>query len=252
MASRQPRNNDVIGYELHPDVVWIERPDGSVRLMHMSANVCAMDAESAALLTSIIEMGPEHSVSALADQDEIDEAEAREEVQDFIADLRKQKLIQPVQERQPPLDIVRDGAARTLVPGALRLVRLPRSLSGKVWGLLWAARWAVAQFGWARAVREWERVYPQPAAEPPDRDAQLEAIDHAVRQRAARSFIGVECKERSLACLALARERGIAAEIIVGVTHNPFQGHVWVEAGDRVISDNPEHCRPFEPVARYG
>jgi hypothetical protein len=25
-----------------------------------------------------------------------------------------------------------------------------------------------------------------------------------------------------------------------------------VESGGRVISDNPEHCRSFEPVARYG
>lgn len=252
MTSHQPRSNDVSGYQLHPDVVWIGRPDGSARLMHMSANVCAIDADSATLLTSIIEVGPERSASALAAQEEIDEAEAREEVQDFIADLRKQKLIQPLQERQPPLDRVRDGAARALVPGVIRLVGLSRSLRGRVWGLLWAARWAVAQFGWARAVREWERIYPQPAAEGPDRDAHLEAIDHAVRQRASRSFIGVECKERSLACLALAREHGIAAEMIVGVTHNPLQGHVWVEAGGRVISDNPEHCRPFEPVARYG
>ncbi len=101
-------------------------------------------------------------------------------------------------------------------------------------------------------MREWERLYPQPAVETAQRDEHLAAIDHAVRQRASRSLIGVECKERSLACLALARESGIAAEMIVGVTHNPLQGHVWVEAGGRVISDNPEHCRPFEPVARYG
>lgn len=247
----QLQSNAATGYQLHPDVVWIGRPDGSARLMHMSANVCAIDAESAALLKSIIEVGPERSAAELAAQESIDEAEAREEVQDFIVDLRKQKLLQPLQEQPSLLDRCRDGAARVLVPGAVRLVGLSRSLRGKVWGLLWAARWAVAQFGWARAVREWERLYPQPAAEASDRESHLEAIDHAVRQRASRSFIGVECKERSLACLALARENGIAAEMIVGVTHNPLQAHVWVEAGGRVISDNPEHCRPFEPVVRY-
>lgn len=151
MTNHQPRSNDVTGYQLHPDVVWIGRPDGSARLMHMSANVCAIDADSATLLKSIIETGPERSASMLAVQEAIDEAEALEEVQGFIADLRKQKLIQPRQERQPPLDRVRDGAARALVPGAIRLVGLARGMRGKVWGLLWAARWAVAQFGWARA-----------------------------------------------------------------------------------------------------
>ncbi|ETW95078.1 MAG: hypothetical protein ETSY1_32115 [Candidatus Entotheonella factor] len=252
MTSDQPRNPDETGYRLHPDVVWIARPDGSARLMHMSANVCAIDADAAALLKSVLDMGAEHAATELAANEEIDEAEAREEVQDFIAELRQQKLIQPLQQRQPLLEQIRDGAARTLMPGAIRLVGLSRSMRGKVWGLLWAARWAVAQFGWARAVREWERLYPQPAVETAQRDEHLAAIDHAVRQRASRSLIGVECKERSLACLALARESGIAAEMIVGVTHNPLQGHVWVEAGGRVISDNPEHCRPFEPVARYG
>ncbi len=68
----------------------------------------------------------------------------------------------------------------------------------------------------------------------------------------ARSLIGLECKERSLVCLALARESGIPAQLIVGVAHDPMQGHIWVEAGGRVISDDPEHHRSFEPVARYG
>jgi hypothetical protein len=73
-----------------------------------------------------------------------------------------------------------------------------------------------------------------------------------VRKTAARSLISVECKERALACLALARKNGIPAQLVVGVTHYPLQGHVWVESGGRIISDNPEHCQRFEPVARYG
>ena len=83
MTSHQPRNNDVPGYQLHPDVVWIARPDGSAHLMHMSANVCAIDADSTALLTSIIEVGPERSASHLATRYNIDEAEAREQVEEI-------------------------------------------------------------------------------------------------------------------------------------------------------------------------
>lgn len=253
MSSHQLRNDDVNGYELHPDVVWIARSDGSARLMHMGANVCAIDADSTALLTSIIEVGPDRAASALAALRNIDDAEALEDVQDFIRQLRKQKLIQPHRQGKSLLEKARDSAARSLVPGATYVVdRVTRNLNGKVRGLLWAAKWAVAQFGWARAIREWERVYPQPTVDTPASATQLEVIDQAVRQAASRSLMEVECKERSLVCLALARESGIPAQLIVGVTHNPMRGHVWVEAGGRVISDDPEHYRYFEPVARYG
>ena len=253
MTSHQPRNSDVTGYQLHPDVVWIARPDGSAHLMHMSANVCAIDADSTALLTSIIEVGPERSASHLAARYNIDEAEAREQVQDFIAGLREEKLIQPLQHRKSPGEKARDGAARVLLPAVIRLVNLvTRNPRGRVRGLLWTAGWAVAQFGWATAIRVWERVYPQPTAGAPASVQRLEAIDHAVREVASHSLIGLECKERSLVCLALARESGVPAHLVVGVDHDPIQGHVWVEAGGRVIGDDPEHCRSFEPVARYG
>ncbi len=253
MTSHPLPDAEVTGYQLHPDVVWIARPDGSARLMHMSANVCAIDAESTALLTSILELGPERSASELAARDAIDEGEAREDVKDFIADLCRQKLIQSIQHRASPLDRFRDRAARAFVPGAIRLAdRANRSLQGRIRGLFWAAKWTVAQFGWARAIREWERVYPQPGAEKRATTEELDTIDHSVRQAASRSLIGVECKERSLVCLALARGSGIPAQLIVGVAHNPMQGHVWVEAQGRVISDDPDHYRSFEPVARYG
>jgi hypothetical protein len=219
----------------------------------MSANVCAIDADSAALLTSILERGIARAATELAAKEAIDEGEAREDVRDFIADLCKQKLILPIHHRTSPLDRARDGAARAFVPRVIRLVNLvTRNLQGRIRGLLWAAKWTVAQFGWARAIREWERVYPQPAAEKLATIEELDTIDHSVRQAASRSFIGVECKERSLVCLALARGSGIPAQLIVGVAHNPMQGHVWVEAQGRVISDDPDHYRSFEPVARYG
>lgn len=80
----------------------------------------------------------------------------------------------------------------------------------------------------------------------------MDAIDHAVRDAASRSFMGFECKERSLACLALARGSGIPAELVVGVAHEPMRAHVWVEAQGRVISDDPEQHRLFEAVVRYG
>lgn len=246
-------SSDMTSYRLHPDVVWISRPDGSSCLMHMSANLCAVDAVSTNLLKSIIAIGPERTAVEQAARHSVDEAQVREDIREFITDLRTQKIFCPVVYRDPPLEKARTAAARILVSGTLRLDLLPaRNLRVRAWGLLWAAKWAVAQFGWARAVREWERGYPQPASETLANTEKLEAIDLVVRKTAARSLLSVECKERALACLALARMNGISAQLVVGVTHYPLQGHVWVEAANRVISDNAEHCRLFEPVARYG
>jgi hypothetical protein len=247
------RDEDMTGYRLHPDVVWIARPGGSAHLMHMSANVCAIDADTVTMLKAILELGPARAANDLAMRDGLDEREARVEVEDFIAGLREQKLIQPLSHHKSLHEKVREGAAAALVPRAIRLVGLvTRNPRGKVPALLWTARWAVAQFGWATAIRVWERVYPQPTEPTVTRAEKLDEIDHAVRQAASRSLIGMECKERSLVCLALAREGRIPAELIVGVSHDPMVGHVWVEAGGRVIGDDAEHHRSFEPIARYG
>ena len=116
--------------------------------------------------------------------------------------------------------------------------------------LLLVARVSVAMFGWAATVRAWERRYRQPATSHHDPDA-LERIDTVVRETAARSLLHHECKERGLACLAMARGAGIAADLLVGLTYSPLAAHVWVECDGCIISDLPEHCAPFEPVMRY-
>jgi hypothetical protein len=239
------------GYRLHPDVVWIDRPDGSVHLMHMSANVCAIDTEAAALLRAVFASGPARAAAELAKRDDMPVAEAEAEIADFITSLRRQRLIQPMPHEAsaaPP-----DRMAPGLIRGALCVVdavaRRPRA---RTRGLLWTARWAVFLFGWARAIRAWEALFPQPADGATASPQRLAEIDEAVREIAAGSIVGLECKERSLVCLALARTHGVPAQLIVGIAHDPMQGHVWVEAAGRVLGDDPEHYRSFDPVARYG
>jgi hypothetical protein len=221
--------------------------------MHMSANVCAMDDLSTALLRSLIEVGPGSAASALATRYGLDEEDVAADVQAFIADLRRQNLVEVPGSSGPAFDRARAMAARMLIPSSLGLVSLStRSLRARARGLLWVSKWTLAQFGWARSVREWSRRYPPPASgAAPDAET-LEAIDRVVRETAARSLLNLECKERAFACWALARERRIPAQLVVGVTHDPLHGHVWVESGETIISDDPEHCSHFEPVARYG
>ncbi|HUN44146.1 MAG TPA: lasso peptide biosynthesis B2 protein [Acetobacteraceae bacterium] len=238
-------------YRLHPDVVWIERPDGSVHLMHMSANVCAIDAEAAALLRAIFAVGPAPAAAELAARDGMPAVEAETEVADFIRSLRRQRLIQPAPDEASVAP--RDRTAIGVIRGALRLVdTLARTPRTRTRGMLWAARWAVFQFGWARAIRAWEVLFPQPADVAIASPQRLAEIDEAVREIAASSLVGLECKERSLVCLALARTHGVRAQLIVGIAHDPMQGHVWVEAAGRILGDDPEHYRSFDRVACYG
>jgi hypothetical protein len=166
--------------------------------------------------------------------------EVRRDVAAFIRDLRRQRVL-----LSPDDDDASGGMARRWIDAALSLARR------RPWPLLLVARLAVALFGWTATIRAWERRYPQPLAAHEDAGT-IDAIDRAVRSIAARSLLHHECKERGLACLAMARAEGIAADLVIGLTYSPIAAHVWVECGNRIISDLPEHCRPYREVMRYG
>jgi hypothetical protein len=241
-------------YQMHPDVVWVERPDGSSCLLHMSANACRLDAHSTQLLKSILEFGLERSILDLAEHFDVDEQDVRDDVSIFIADLLKQRVIYPRAQQASPIERLRADAACTAITVALGLVhRSVRGLRCRTWWLLLVARWAVAQVGWAKTMKAWEQRYPQPTHESQSADATLiDEIDQVVCETAARSFLNHQCKERALTCLALARENGIAAHLVIGLTYMPLRAHVWVECGNRIISDNPEHCRFYDRVTYDG
>jgi hypothetical protein len=230
------------GLRMHPDVVVVERPDGTSWLLHMSANTLRLDTDSTQLLRSILDRGPDASAREIARSFAVDEDEVRRDVAAFIADLRKQRVL--IAEGDSNGD---RGIAGRIIDKALAWA----DRRGSAWAFLLAARVAVALFGWAATIRAWERRYPQPAA-PRDDARALEQIDRVVRDTAARSLLHHECKERGLACLAMARRAGIAADLFIGLTYSPIAAHVWVECGERIISDLPEHCAPYEKVMRYG
>lgn len=232
---------------MHPDVVVVERPDGTSWLLHMSANTLRLDLDSTELLKSILARGAEASARELAQRFEIAEAEVRRDVDEFVRDLRRQRvLVSGIHEPNGT------GVADRVIDAALAFADRPsRTPRRRAWWLLLAARLAVALFGWAATIRAWERRYPQPAQPRDDGDA-LDLIDRTVRDTAARSLLRHECKERGLACLAMARNGGVRADLLIGLIYTPLAAHVWVECGQRIISDLPEHCLPYERVMRYG
>jgi hypothetical protein len=234
---------------MHPDVVFVKHADGTSWLLQMSANTCRFDAESTELLESILAHGREASIRTMVEQFGVEESEIRADVADFISGLLKQQLIEPANGTS------RNGhrAGRIISMALSWMDRKGRDPRRRAWRLLFVARLAVARFGWARTIEAWEQRYPQPARGGGATDAAvLDAIDTAVRETAARSLLSHECKERALACMALARDAGVEADLVIGLTYIPLAAHVWVECGQRIISDRPEHCRPYEKVARYG
>ena len=162
-----------------------------------------------------------------------------------------ERLVLDVGRHRSRLGAVKAICASVLVERALRRAERARSRRGVARRLLHVARVATALFGWAETVRVWERRYCQPPGAPPDRSQDLEVIDETVRRVAARSLAGHECKERALACLALARRSGVAAELVVGISDPPLRAHVWVEVGGTIVSDDADSCRRYNPVARY-
>jgi hypothetical protein len=220
----------------------------------MSASVCAIDEASTELLRSILSVGPEQSAEELTKQYRIEKAQARADVQEFITHLLKEKIIRRDGSIKSPVERVKAIAARVFIPLALGTVHLlAKDLPRKTWGLLLVARWAVTRFGLAAAVRRWDSFYPQPRAGTAPQDGEmLSVIDAVVRETTSRHFLNAQCKERGLVCLALCRHEGFPAELVIGMTYAPLEGHVWVEAAGRILSDDPEHCLSYEPIARYG
>ncbi|MDQ4049812.1 MAG: lasso peptide biosynthesis B2 protein [Actinomycetota bacterium] len=244
----------VLEYQLDRDVLWVQCDDGSSRLFHMDANASVLDRPSTELLASVLESGRAGAVRGLVERYDADPTDVERDVSRFVAELRAQGLIRRMGEQRPQSAALRAHMARLALPPALDAARLRRpDIDGLARRHLVVARLAVAAFGWARTLEEWERRFPQPPDPGPGADSyrQVERIDRAVWESAERSLLWPDCKERSLASVALARGAGIPADLVVGASFIPLRAHVWVECGDRVVGDDPDRPAVFEPLGRY-
>lgn len=60
--------------------------------------------------------------------------------------------------------------------------------------------------------------------------------------------IADQCLIRSLSMLMMLHRVGAAPYLVFGVRTNPFSAHCWIQEGDVVLNDSPEHARLFEPI----
>ena len=57
-----------------------------------------------------------------------------------------------------------------------------------------------------------------------------------------------QCLLRSLALVRWATSRGMALDLVFGVTARPFQAHCWVQHGNLVLNDSLDHVINFTPI----
>jgi hypothetical protein len=236
-------------YALARDVALVVTEHGDGCIVDLNGSFYAVSSVGAAMLRDTVEGGRAAAITRGAARYGVEETRIATDLDDLLGDLIRRGLLRPGQTRRP--SGIRHRLANTIAGMtrlALRLGRTERSRAGIALSL---ARVSFLLLGWNATVSAWRarlgaRLGGGHAA---SADSQR-AIDEAVRGAAARHVMNVDCKERALACYALARSAGLPATLVVGVDFYPLAGHSWCEVGHAVIGDEETHCRRFTPAFR--
>lgn len=67
---------------------------------------------------------------------------------------------------------------------------------------------------------------------------------------AARKFVPIEtcCLLDSISLLTFLARRDLSAHMVIGVTHDPFTAHCWVQAQDLILNDAVGNTRAFSVI----
>lgn len=137
-----------------------------------------------------------------------------------------------------------------------RFTRLPwadqRLLIKSIW-LLWGMRIGL----WLLPFRTLRRLSARlTRSTPPSRPRDGGAIDRVAWAVAAASrFVpGTTCLSRALGSQILLAERGLQADLHIGVAKDQhgFRAHAWVKSGDRIVGDEPEEIEQFTSLPPLG
>jgi hypothetical protein len=238
--------------ESGPDVVVARATDGTCRLVDLDGNICVLDADAARLFDDILSAGPAAAACGLARHHRVDVALVERDVTAFVEALRRERLVGPDTVPRSWARAARRSGATAV---AWALSTFDRAGGPPQWRAtvhLAVARASVAAFGWARTAEAWDRGNPAaPHGIPETESGELRTMVQALRERSRRSLLRPECKELSLACLAMARSGGLPAELVVGLRPVPLRAHAWVELHGRPLLDDAAALAQFAPLARY-
>lgn len=244
-------------YALSPSVIRVPVEDGSARLLDMDGNFYAISDTSNQMLSAILTSGPAAAARQTADTYGIDLCRTRTDVDAFLLELEKQRLVtSSVKNHELQLRAFFDSL---LLGSALRLIHRLGSWRARASALLLFSRLAVRSVGWPRTVaalgdfcgqrrktpKQWQEQHSDELKEI------AQTVNDSLSEASALQPFKVNCKERALCCWALTRSAGLPATLVVGISLVPLSAHCWCELGPWLLGDDRDFCKQYLPVAHY-
>lgn len=153
------------------------------------------------------------------------------------------------------LDIIRVSDRPDIPPACY--VRAPvrawlaeSSSAGDLLAVTWrffALRIALMRTGLQSAVIDLARRKSQSAPQSPACNT-VGAVVAAARRLSWFRSSRDQCLPRALAIAHLLAARGVAADLVIGVSLHPFRAHAWVQVDDAVICDDVDTVRLYAPI----
>jgi hypothetical protein len=234
---------------LSPDAALVAMADGNTFVVDMAGDFLGLPTAAAEMLRRALVVGEARAAAETAARHGVAPETVAADLRKFLADLERRGVL--VRGRRRRANFAAAFAAAVFARAIRGLLAFRRSLAGRAQTALTGARLSFALFGWTATIAAWRRVHPkaeQVAADPAEIRA---AVDAAVRGRATKHWIGVDCKERGLAAWALLRAAGLAPQLNIGVVPYPLAGHCWCTADGAVVADDPTYAQRFTPVLAY-
>ena len=191
------------------------------------------------MLRETLELGPSAAAEWVARHYQVDERSVRADLDGFLADLARRRLLTApfgsqhaagVAPRLAPLFL---APLRQLVQGGLG------SLEATVWALLSLGYISFHLFGWSVTVETWRQCSGRLGGATALQSTRELAdwLDQATRTVASSHLLNIGCKERALCCWTLARAAGLPAQLVLGIDLFPLASHCWCEIDSHVLSD---------------
>lgn len=236
--------------EFAADVILVIAKDGSSRLLHLSGEVLALNAQSTQQLIRALSVGIAAAAVEMATSCAVEPALVQQDLQGFLADLQRRGVVRRRGSCAWQSSLI-DGLAFVVLRPLLACLRCRDVSQGwRVLLLLWLARLSFVAFGWTRSVRVWQSASALRERIPAN-EAQIERVGALIREQAAGHWGSPECKERALCCWTLLRWQGQLVQLVLALDFFPFLGHCWCEYDGRAVDDDVDRCRRFVPILKY-
>ncbi len=257
-------------YSLNRDVFLVIQDDIAQLLDFNRGQFYALDAIGTLMVSLVLEQGIEETVKYITQTYDATEEQVKSDLDKLLQNLEQKQLI--VAQGKPSNPLIWWLQAQKQKAGKLldaillwflkrlssiihRLLDNEQIPSRRTVELLLTLSWiSFRLLGWNRTISLWQHWHQQvEESDISDHQEVIEEVDRTIREAAAwKLFLPMVCKERALVGYHILRTfYGLAATLIVGVAHYPFQIHAWVECNDKIVTDDSEHCEPFIPVVRY-